>query len=77
MKSLVIVVTVLLSLALAQDHPRYSCPEEAVVITGWPIIATVPGVNSWEDCGESLVETESLPQERRNYSPVQKLRESV
>ena len=74
MKSLVVFVAVLLSLALAE---AYSCPEEAVVITGWPIIATVPGVNSWEDCGESLVETESLPQERRNYSPVQKLRESV
>lgn len=55
MKSLVIVVTVLLSLALAQDHPRYSCPEEAVVITG-EIVSTVAGVVSWEDCGESFVE---------------------
>ena len=55
MKSLVVFVAVLLlSPALAE---AYSCPEEATVITGWPIIATVPGVNSWEDCGESLVET--------------------
>ena len=45
-----IIVAALLSLGLAQDQPRYSCPEEFVTFRG-NTISKITGVMSWEDCG--------------------------
>merc|ERR1712045_120717 len=47
---LFVIVAVLLSLGLAQDQPRYSCPEEFVTFRG-DTISSITGVLSWEDCG--------------------------
>ena len=49
---LFVIVAVLLSLGLAQDQPRYSCPEEFVTFRG-DTISSITGVLSWEDCGVS------------------------
>ena len=49
MKSFII-FAVLLPLGLAQDQPRYSCPEEFVTFRG-DTISQISGVMSWEDCG--------------------------
>ena len=39
-----------MSLGLAQEQPRYSCPEEHVTFRG-DTISQIKGVMSWEDCG--------------------------
>ena len=44
------IFAVILSLGLAQDQPRYSCPEEFVTFRG-NTISKISGVMSWEDCG--------------------------
>ena len=56
MRSVVIALAILLPLALTQDEPRFECPMEGEVITT-PIITTVPGVASWEDCGKKVWKT--------------------
>lgn len=49
-----IIATMLLSLGLAQDVPRYACPEVDVDFDGFGLLAeNVPNVESWEDCGKT------------------------
>merc|ERR1712038_1807774 len=43
---------ILMSLGLAQNQPRLSCPEEDTAFGDDDEIARLNGVLSWEECGE-------------------------
>ena len=44
-----------MSLGLAQNQPRLSCPEEDTAFGEDDEIVRIPGVLSWEECGKSWI----------------------
>ena len=55
MRSLIL-ATYLLSFGLAQDLPRYACPEVDVNFHNFNILnPPITNVASWEDCGRYII----------------------
>ena len=51
----VVSLLALLSLTWAQEQPRYSCPEYDVDFDGNDL-EVIENVESWEDCGKTLLD---------------------